>query len=382
LIAPGSTDPAQTPDTEITYATSDPPPTDSVEVDLVVYGPSGARVETFPERLVAANGIFKDVWNGEIASDDGLHKIEVTVTDRALNSTTEWSFVDVDLDGPDITITNLENNVTVAVVPDSLFGWAWDRHGVRDSVWARYDNDDPFEEVTTRHIRDDTLFFSLPLSSVIVDEGSYILGFRAKDKLGQRSIRALSFTFLTAAVPVLKQPENPVTRSPDFLLDGTVSGAESFMMRIYQNDALADSTFPNILGNWPHPMTLVPGLNQIYATMVDDAGNVSQPSKTIEITFDNSGGLFVPQPFRPGDAFQLNLSKAASTVTLRIYDLGGNLVTILYSTDNTFNISIPWDGLNGDSEEVKKGPLVVVSAVAYADGSNREIIREIFLFEP
>ena len=32
--------------------------------------------------------------------------------------------------------------------------------------------------------------------------------------------------------------------------------------------------------------------------------------------------------------------------------------------------------------EVKKGPLVAVAAIVYADGSDREIIRESFFFEP
>jgi flagellar hook assembly protein FlgD len=116
--------------------------------------------------------------------------------------------------------------------------------------------------------------------------------------------------------------------------------------------------------------------------MGDDAGNVSEPSNTIEITFDNSAGLFIPQPFKSGDAFQVNLSKNASSVTLRLYDLGGNLVKILRGTEVSSNISIPWDALNGDGEEVKKGPLVAVAAIVYADGSDREIIRESFFCEP
>ncbi len=382
FIAPGSSDPAQTSDTEVTFTTSDPPPTDSVEVDIVVYGPTGARVETFPEILVAANGTYKGVWNGDIATADGLHKIEITATDRALNSNTTWSYVDVDLDGPEIAITNMENNVTIAAVPDSLFGWAWDRNGVRDSLWVRYDPADDFAEVDTKYIRDDTLFFSVPLASLTTEEGSYTLGFLAKDLAGQRQIQAHAFTYTTAMPPVLDEPAEPVTRSPEFILDGTVSGASSFILYIYQNETLIDSIFPNVPGNWPYPMTLAPGLNRIYATMGDDAGNVSAPSNTIEVTFDNSAGLYIPQPFKQGDAFQINLSKNASSVTLRLYDLGGNLVQILYGSDISMNVSIPWDALNGDGEDVKKGPLVAVAAIVYADGSAREIIREIFVCEP
>jgi len=127
-------------------------------------------------------------------------------------------------------------------------------------------------------------------------------------------------------------------------------------------------------------MAIEEGLNRIWAVMVDNTGNASSPSNTIEITFDNAGGLFIPQPFRPGDTFQINLSKTASSVTLRIFDMGGNLVEMLKDTNQTTNVTITWSGLNGDGQEVKKGPLVAVAMVKYSAGGNI-VLREIFLFE-
>lgn len=64
-----------------------------------------------------------------------------------------------------------------------------------------------------------------------------------------------------------------------------------------------------------------------------------------------------------------------------MYDLSGDLVVILEQAVPGKNFTFAWDGKNGDGEDVKKGPLVSVAEIVYADGT-KEIIREIFLFEP
>ena len=288
----------------------------------------------------------------------------------------------MDTDGPEITITNVENGAKLSVLPDSISGLAGDRHGVRDSVRVRYDTDLPFWPIPTFHYREDTLFFDAMLAGSIPEEGTYAMGFKATDLLDVERTLGFTITWDTSppSPPVLKVP-SPVSYSPDFLLDGEVDGAVDDVMRIYRNDAFADTIFPNVKDNWPHPMTLDVGLNRIWAVIVDNAANVSDPSNTIEVTYDNSGGLFIPQPFRPGDAFQVNLSKPSPSVTLRIYDLGGHLVVILYGRESSVDVSIPWDGLNGDGDTVKKGPLVAVAHVKSA-GEGAIVFREIFVFEP
>lgn len=381
VIAPGSTDPAQSPDAEITCAVSDPPPADSLEVDVVVYGPEGTRVETLPERLVPANGTFKSVWNGEGATDDGFHRIEVTVRDRASNSASAESFVDVDTEGPTISISSLGNDSTMRVLPDSLFGWAWDRSGGRDTVWVEYPTRSVFLRIPSSYTRLDTLFFGIVLGDSISQEGTHSLRFKAFDKLGQERIRGFDVTWDNTAppAPVLDEPP-AVTHSPNLLLAGTVGGNAGDVMRIYRNDAPPDTIFPNVEGQWPHVLALEPGPNRISAVMADETGNVSEPSNTIEVTFDPTKGLYVPQPFRAGDAFQVNLAEPARAVTLRLYDLGGHLVRLLEERSPADKVSIAWNGLNGDGQKVKKGPLVAVAVVELSSGKN-EVFREIFLFE-
>ena len=171
------------------------------------------------------------------------------------------------------------------------------------------------------------------------------------------------------------------TRAPEILLRGTVEGDFTDVMRIYRNDALADTIQPKVTGEWPHLVALEPGLNRIYAVMADETGNTSGPSNTVEVTFDSAAGLYIPQPFGPGDIFQVNLAEPAHSVTLRIYDMSGHLVRALVERSSADFVSIVWDGLNGGGDDVKKGPLVAVALVEHSDGE-KESLRSIFLFEP
>lgn len=382
LIAPGSSDPAQSPDVEVTCEVSDPPPSDSLEVDMVVYAPDGQRVDALPERLVAANGVFKSTWDGDRAEDDGLHTLEVTVRDRARNSAIARSYVDVDPKGPTVTVTSPESGAVLRVLPDSLFGWAWDRHGVRDSVQVEYPERTSFLRVESTYTRFDTLFFAIVLRDSIDEEGRLAFRFRAVDGVGQVRLKGYEVTWdeSAPAAPVLS-PLPAVTHSPFVVLDGKIEGTAADVMRIYRNEVLADTLFPKLEGRWPHTLAVVPGLNRIRAVMVDVVGNVSSPSNTVEVTFDPSTGAYIPQPFRPGDAFQLNFTEIPRMVTVRIFDMGGHAVRVLEDRPTSVYATIPWDGVNGDGERTRKGPLVAVVSAETASGKN-EVLRRAFVFEP
>jgi hypothetical protein len=382
VIAPGSVDPGASEDVEITYLVSDPPPTDSVEVDVVVRGPDDSEVATLPEKLVAAQGSAKSIWDGENAQDDGVHSIEVVVRDRASKTASSMAYVEVEVSKPTISFTSLSSNRTLNVIPDSLSGWAWDRSGLRDTIWVEQPGSDQFVRVPSSFSRADTIFFTASLKDSIDEDGTYSLRFKALDTLGQQRIESFTITLDSSppSPPILDEPSG-VSHTPNYVLDGTVSGGVDDVMRVYRNGALADTLFPNLPGQWPHVLTLVPGLNGIWAIVVDDAGNASVQSNTVEVTFDPSAGLYIPQPFRPGDAFQMNVSGAEGSVTVRIYDLGGHLVRVLEERSAGEFVSLIWNGKNGDGEAVKKGPLVAVAREESASGGD-DVIRKIFLFEP
>ena len=393
LFAPGSPDTNQSQTLTVGFQTFDPHPSEMINVRVVIADPAGAAVDTImPETLVPALGSHILGWDGASAVDDGVHRVRIFSKDRADNVDHAWSSFRMDLDPPTVEVTSLETGQRLRVIPDSLYGWAWDSGGNPlsktnpsiESVHVRYSGGlEAFEPIQITSIRMDTVFFAVQLTdSIIEQETEYKLGFRAVDKVGRPKIATFAITWDTIppAVPVLNQPPSP-TRNPTQVLDGTVS-SDTESMRIYRNDALVDTIQPNhpVLPEWPYPATLVPGGNDIYAIAVDAAGNASAPSNVITIELDASPGLRIPQPFYSDDVFLLNLGQTASSVTIRVYDIGGKLVRVLRNSLPGSNISISWDGKNGDGDTVQKGPLVAVGKIRYESGGS-EVFREIFLFE-
>jgi hypothetical protein len=394
LFAPGSPDDNQSRELTVGFQTFDPHPSDKINLRVWITDPAGDVVETLlPDTLVQAIGSHTVRWNGLTAADDGIHEVKIFAEDRAGNTDHARSSFRVDLDPPDLEVTSPGAGGRFKVVPDSLYGWAWDSGGDPSnktvpsiaSLYVRYSGGlEAFEPIQTTAIRMDTVFFAVQLTdSVVLQDTTYTLGFRAVDKVGRIKIAPFSITWdpNPPAAPVLDQPPSP-TRNPTQVLDGTVS-SDTEIMRIYRNDALVDTIEPNhpVLPEWPYPVTLVPGENEIYAIAVDGAGNASASSNVISIVLDASPGLRITQPFVVDDVFLLNLGKPASSVTLRVYDMGGKLVRALSSQSSGSNISIAWDGRNGDGETVRKGPLVAVAQIRYQSGGS-EVFREIFLFEP
>ncbi|MDH3217631.1 MAG: hypothetical protein OEN01_15385, partial [Candidatus Krumholzibacteria bacterium] len=258
---------------------------------------------------------------------------------------------------------------------------AWDKNGIR-SLSVRYSGgDEAFEPVQSTMLEMDTVLFAVQLSDSVTEQDTYSLGFRAVDNVGRETIELFAVTFdsIAPAPPVLDQPVTP-TRNPTVLLDGTTS-PDTDVMRIFRNGAPVDTIFPNAtVPELPYQLSLLVGENRVYAIAADAAANTSARSNEITVVFDSSPGLVISQPFSPNDAFQVNLARPAR-LTLRIFDLGGNLVERLRHLDPASTITISWDGLNGDGEQVKKGPLVAVAEIQYEDGGN-DVLREIFLFQP
>ena len=367
----------------VQFATFDAFPSDSLDVRALIKDPTGGTIATVPDTWVAANGTHTVRWDGTEASVDGNHEIHIVASDRAGNTdVTRGSFV-VDLNPPEVEFTAPQSDLTVQVVPDSLFEWAYDAS--RDiTLEVRYTGVGDYEPIQSTILIMDTLFFAVQLTdSVVLQQQKYNIGVRATDTFGRQTPKFFDITWDT--IPplkvVLNQPPSP-TRNPSLLLTGTVD-ADVDTMNIYRNGALVDRIAPNlpVIPEFPYTITLVPGNNAIYAIAFDAVGNSSGQSNEISVVLDRSPGLLISVPFLPNDAFLLNLSKPASTVVLRVYDLGGGLVQVLNSTSAGTNIALPWDGRNGNGEAVKKGPLVAIAKIQYQDGGS-EVFREAFLYEP
>jgi flagellar hook assembly protein FlgD len=377
--------PGQPSPLKVDYVVTDPPPSDSVFVTVTLLDPAAAIIQTLVTTDQPVGSTLRAQWDGSGATTDGSYEVRIAVTDAAGQTANTSTTIDVDMNIPDLTITNLQANQDLPAIPDSLFGWAWDRSGI-DSLFVRYSGGvEAFEQVTSTRLVLDTLFFAVQLVDSLTADGTYTLGFKATDRVSRERVVPFAITLDSAAppAPVLVQPPSP-TRSPTFLLDTAVNvSADTDVMRIFRNGTLLDSIFPNLPagGNLPYEVPLLPGTNRFSAIAVDRADNVSPLSNEIVVVFDSAAGMSMPQPFVANNSFQINLSKPALVVTLKIYDLGGHLVEELSSGIVSTSVTISWDGLNGDHDLVEKGPLVAVAKVDYQDGG-REIFREIFLFQP
>lgn len=358
---------------------NDPPPSNEVTVNLEVIDPNQNQVVLVADTLVAAMGTFVHRWDGG-AAVDGPHELRVFVSDKAGNIGFAFALFDLDNASPTVTFTDPPTGQDWQVIPDSLFFWVWDRNGI-DSVQIRYDPSETYQRIAPSGMSADTLLFSEPLASRLpTSKTDYTVQVKAIDHFSFDRINNFGATLdtLPPNTPVLDPPP-PVVRTPTYLLTGTVPSAAS-VLRIYRNESLVDTAF-TAQGGLPYELALVKGQNRVFITAADGLGNTSPPSNQIVINYEDQSGLFIGQPFHPEDEFIINVSRAASSATLRIYDLGGNLVQVLTQVEASTSIRIPWNGLNGDGDEVNKGPLVAVAVAEFSDGST-EIFREVFLLEP
>ncbi len=336
-----------------------------------------------------ADGNYVSAWNATLETvvpADGEYRIELTLTDAAGHTAKSTYHFDVDTHAPVIKATSLAENAAVGVVPDSLFGYAFDTRGV-DSLFVRYSETSPFQRVTSTYVANDTLRFAVLLADSISGEGAHRVDLRALDVFGRQADYAFNFQLDTTAPPApILAPfsgNGAQWNTPTYPLRGSVNdgGDLRAFVRIYRDGALVDSVTTALDDEFTVSVALGPGRNEFFAVLRDGAMNASAPSNTVTVPFDNGAGLFAPAPFGPGDAFAINASQVASRCTLRIFDMLGALVIELADDRALQFYSLAWDGLNGSHVDVRKGPLVAVAAIQYGDGS-RDILREVFLYDP
>lgn len=365
-------------------------PTLADQLAVEITDPAGAAVasDTLVEivpAFIGEDGTFELRWDASklAALREGFYEIDLTVADKAGHSALATDHANFDVSNPEIGFVNVTEGQITKVAPDSLYGWSWDRNGI-DSLYAKYGDALSYQLIENASIVDDTTLFAIPLADSFTQEGTYKLTFRAKDGVaadtGRVTVRGLQFTIDRSApeAPSL-EPFHGIWRHPTFVLRGQWTG-DPEIIRIYRDGVQVDSIFTILVQEIEHPVALNPGVNLFTVTAVDEASNEGPPSNEVKVTFENQAGLFIPAPFRRNDSFNLNLGQTANEATIRLFDLAGDPVIVLTRTTPATSYAFVWDGLNGDGEEVKKGPLVAVAEVRYEDG-NTDIFREIFLFD-
>ena len=333
---------------------------------------------------ILADGDMTMTWDatGQTGLVDGDHTVRVLVVDAAGHTAVGETVVRLDVSAPEIHFDAPTPSSRIRVVPDSLSGWARDGGGI-DTLRIRYPASDWLDLVPMR-VSGDTTFFRALLADSIPGDGSWTISVQAVDGPGRTATAALTFTLdATAPPPPVLDPFDGVWHSTTFTVTGTMPDlgepeAHAFVRR---NGVVVDSAFTIVSTDLAVTIPLVSGVNVIDAVMVDAAGNVSGPSNALRVVFDESPGLFVPVPFRPGDRFTVGVATPARRVTLRIYDTSGDLVARLGPQETAATrYDFAWNGTPAGGGRVRRGPLVVVATVRDDAGVHR--LRRVFLFDP
>ncbi|HEX6791305.1 MAG TPA: hypothetical protein VF247_08355 [Candidatus Krumholzibacteria bacterium] len=186
------------------------------------------------------------------------------------------------------------------------------------------------------------------------------------------------------APPVL-EPFDGGTHTSSYLVEGTVDTLRlDSKVLILRNDVVIDSAATVKTKSFSVRIPLLPGKNTITAVrvaVIDSVLQVSPPSNAVHVNFVETETFFIPVPFPPGGSFDLNPGREASGATLRVYDMVGDEVARFENRTPRSYYSFIWDGLNGGSEAVRRGPLIAVAVIDYPDGTH-DVRRRAFLFDP
>lgn len=331
----------------------------------------------------AGDGRYTGTWKASYltAAADTVYSISIDIMDNADHYNSFEVPIDVNVKGPLFEFLSLRSDQSLAVLPDSLFGRIYDRYGIDlGSTTVRYASASTPVPLHRATVRNRFVFFAVPLADSMVEEGEYTLFFDSADPYDKTSTAQFKIELdRTAPVAPVLDPFDGVWHGPEYRLTGSWSGQPG-ILRFYRGGIQIDSV-ASVANNINRNVPLVSGRNVFTATGVDAARNESAPSNAVVVTFDDVAGLYIRAPFRPGDEFQLNLSREASHAKLRLYDLAGDLVATVSRSRPAKNFVFRWDGRNGSGTDVKRGPLVAV-AVAVFENGEEQIFREIFLFDP
>jgi hypothetical protein len=171
---------------------------------------------------------------------------------------------------------------------------------------------------------------------------------------------------LPPPAPVIDPIASPIDRDSTSVM-GTADQADSVFL------AFDGAPGPRVLvvsGRFAVPwMGFAQGTHTVVAQSEDHAGNVSPRSAPVSFVYQEILGVVLPERFTGGQYLQVNLTKPASQVLLRIYDLSGRLVKRLEDPSTKTIYEFRWDLSDQSGNPVGSGPYVVNVEADYTDGS-------------
>ncbi|HET6348924.1 MAG TPA: hypothetical protein VFH88_07565 [Candidatus Krumholzibacteria bacterium] len=216
--------------------------------------------------------------------------------------------------------------------------------------------------------------FQLMRRTVLVVGGMLLLFAMPSPSTGARST--------TLPAPTLN-PFDGKWHTDSFVVSGSVDTVRFLSFaRIYRDGVLVDSAQTTTSRHFKIRVALSPGDNVFTSVLVDSAAiNMSPVSNAVVVHFDDSAGLFIPVPFTPGAAFDVNTPEPASRIELRVFDVTGDFVVSFQSNESRTTYTFPWNGQNSSSVDVLRGPLIAIATIEYPDGT-RDVKKRAFLYTP
>jgi hypothetical protein len=383
LVSPGVVFPAFSPnndhvqDTAVYFFTL---ASDSALVTVLVHADSlgfpGAVVDTLlapgPDSAFVALGPDTLQWSGNKTTGTLAADGRYWITAHAANvdGTSDASAVSILLDtvAPRDTLTTPTRTAQPDLVHE-VAGKAWDTNGLERLVLTLFSEGRALADTICAPCAPDTTSFDVFVPDSLALTDTLRITIDARDPAGNGRPRSVFVLIdsLPPPPPVIDPIASPIDRDSVAVL-GTASEAESVFVT-FDGAVVARE---RVLGGFRFDVRLrrfAQGTHTVVAQSRDKAGNLSPPSAPVTFVYQEALGVVLPERFVSGQYLQVNLSKPANAVLLRIYDLTGRLVRRLEDRSVKSVYEFAWDLSDQSGNPVGSGPYVVGVEADYTDGS-------------
>jgi flagellar hook assembly protein FlgD len=338
---------------------------DSAQVVVRVFTDSAGAPSRLKRRLLVE---YRDVgpdtlaWDGKdslgVRQLDGRYWITATAENALGTAAAPPVEVFLDTAAPQDEITEPARGFVSALV-HRVVGFAADRSGLALFTLRVSSRGGAIDTTLCEPCAGDTVRFTLDVPDPIAAEDSIRVEAALRDSAGIRGDRVHVFLVdsLPPAPPILDRVPAVIER-PELALAGTAAGAESVFVDF--DGRLAEVV--HVLAGSRFEVTvrgMAQGPHTASAVAQDRALNRSGPSATLSFEYTEPLGAQLPERFLAGDYIQVNLTRPARSVTVKIYTLHGRLVRSFASADANLLHEFQWDLTDDDGRRVGSGPYVV-----------------------